>query len=304
MSDDIKREARKQYFRYFRVWFIIVGILLALAIGAGVMYAVKNNVPRTNFSAPAERVYDYADVLTDAEEESLRQRIAEAEGRLHIDIVLVTFNQSVEGTEAMQQYGYRSADWEQNMQDYADDFWDENKYGYNKDFEGDGCILVHNWYEGQNGEHLSTSGRVEDEFSLYDIDAVLTAVDQYYATDPYRAYLAYINKVSALMSGGYGNREFSWLTVLLIPLAAALIYAMVNLHQKKAKDTTTASTYVEGGKPVMKGCSDDFIRKNVVTRRIQTSSSGGGRSGSSHSGGGGHHHSSSGASHGGGSHRH
>lgn len=303
MGDSIKKEARKQYFHYFRVWFIVIGILLVVTVIMGVKHVIESNVPRTNFSAPAERVYDYADVLTDAEEESLRQRIAEVESTRHIDIVLVTFNQSVEGEEAMRQYGYRSANWEQNMMDYADDFWDQNQYGYNKGFEGDGCILVHNWYEGQNGEHLSTSGRVEDRCSVRDIDTVLDAVDAYYATDPYRAYMAYIDRISSLMSGGTQTDSFSFATSFVLPLIAALIYALTNLSQKKAKDTTTASTYVEGGKPVMKARADDFIRKSVVTRKIETSSSGG-HSGGGHSGGGGHHTSSSGASHGGGSHRH
>ena len=300
MSDDIKKEIRKQYFRYFRVWFIVVGVLLAITVIVGVMHAINNNMPRTNHSAPAERVYDYADVLSDAEEESLRQRIAEVESKLHIDIVLVTINQPVEGMEAMLQYGFRSADWGQNMQDYADDFWDENQYGYNKGFEGDGCIFVHNWYEGQSGGHLSTSGKVEDTFSTYDIDSVFNAVKRYYATDPCRAYMAYIDTVSSVMSGG-GSVPFSFGTAFLISIVSALVYALVNLHQKKAADTTTAATYVEGGKPVMRASSDDFIRKNVVSRKIETSSSGG--SGSSHSGGAGHHISRSGASHGGGGRR-
>lgn len=305
MSNEIRKEARKQYFHYFRIWFIMIAVLLVAAAVAGVMHGMRQNVPRTNFSAPAERVYDYADVLTDEEENMLRQRIAELEGELAIDIVLVTFNQSVEGEEAMRQYGYRSTDWEQNMMDYADDFWDENKYGYNKGFNGDGCILVHNWYEGQNGEHLSPSGRVEERFSVDDIDAVIYAVDEYYDTDPYRAYLAYVNKTASLMSGT-GNVQLPFMVILVLPLVVALVYALVNLHQKPAQDTTTANTYVEGGKPVMKAQADDFIRKSVITRRIESGSSGSGGSsrGGSHSGGGGHHISCSGASHGGGSHRH
>lgn len=301
MSEDFKREAGKQYVHYFRVWFIILGVLLVITVATGIYRLICNNAPRLNNSAPQERVYDYADVLTDSEEESLRQHIAEVEKELKIDIVLVTFNQSVEGTEAMQQYGYRSTDWEQNMQDYADDFWDNNQYGYNKGFEGDGCILVHNWYEGQNGEHLSTSGKVESEFSVYDIDQVLNQVDRYYDTNPYEAYMAYVDEVYYILGEGR-QVPFSWATVIFVPAVVAIVYALINLHQKKAADTTTSTTYVEGGKPVVKRRADDFIRKNVVTRRIETSS---GSSGGHHSsGGGGHHTSRSGASHGGGSHRH
>ena len=61
----------------------------------------RGDVPRTNNEAPTERVYDYADVLTDQEEADLRRYIAETEKKLHIDIVLVTFSQSVEGADAM-----------------------------------------------------------------------------------------------------------------------------------------------------------------------------------------------------------
>jgi len=305
MTDDIKKEARKQYFHYFRIWFIVIGILLVVTVILGVKHTAGGNVSRTNLSAPAERVFDYAGVLTDEEEESLRQRIAEVEDKLHFDIVLVTFNQPVEGEEAMRQYGYRSVDWEQNMMDYADDFWDVYQYGYNKELEGDGCILVSNWYEGQDGEHLSTSGRVEDSFSVRDINSVVDAVDAYYATDPYRAYMAYVDRVASLMSSSRSGMEpLPVPAVVILPLIAALVYALMNLKQKAAKDTTTASTYVEGGKPVMKARADDFIRKNVVTRRIETGSSSGGRGGSHSRGGGGHHTSRSGASHGGGSRRH
>lgn len=307
MSDDIRKEARKQYFHYFRIWFIVTGVLLVITAVIGVKHAIESNVPRTNLSAPAERVYDYADVLTEEERAGLRQRIAEVEARLHIDIVLVTLNQPMAGEEAMRQYGYRSVEWDQNMMDYADDFWDENRYGYNKGFEGDGCVLVHNWYEGQSGAHLSPSGSVEARFGSSDIDDVLRAVAKYNKADPYKAYMAYIDEVYSLMSSAYGSQStlFSLGAVIVLPLIAALGYAVTNLNQKKAKDTTTASTYVEGGKPVMREKADDFIRKSVVTRKIESGSSGsGGRGGgSSHSGGGGHHTSRSGASHGGGSRR-
>ena len=293
METDFKKEARKQYLHYFRIWFLIIGLLAILCI---VLRFIKSG----NHEAPAERVYDYADVLTDEEEEELRLYIAQKEQQAQIHIVLVTIDLSVEGAEAKAQYGYRYTDWERNMQDIADDFWDEKHYGYNKGFEGDGVLLLHNWYPGQNGEHLSTSGKVERAFSTYDIDRVLYAVDAYYETDPYRAYMAYVDKVCELL-GNASNAPFPWAIVLVVPLAAAGIYAASNLKQQKAKNTTAVNAYVVGGKPVLNGKTDEFLRKSVVTRRIETNSSGGHHSSS---GGGGHHHSSSGASHGGGSHRH
>lgn len=304
MENDYKKETRRQYLHYFRFWFIAVGILAVISIGMLISEAMKSNRPRSNTEAPAERVYDYADVLTDEEEGKLRSYIADVEKELKIDIVLVTANQPMEGEAAKQEYGYRSTNWEQNMMDTADDFWDENKYGYNKGFEGDGALLLSNWYEGQAGEHLSTSGSVEIAFSEGDIDYLLNRVGRYIESDPYKAYVAYVDTLRSEVDTSLSGEDMGILLLLslVVPTIVALIYLFTHLYQKKAKDTTTASTYVAGGKPVMNHRSDDFLRKHVTKRRIETNSGGGG-GGRSGGGGGGHHRSSSGASHGGGSRR-
>ena len=306
MENDYKVETRRQYLKYFRVWFIIVGILVVISAVVLVKNVMENKRTRTNLDAPTERVYDYADVLTLQEEEGLREYIAKAESKYKIDIVLVTTKQPMEGQDAMEKYGYRSANWEQNMMDVADDFWDENKYGFNKGFEGDGALLLSNWYEGQAGEHLSTSGSVEYAFSSSDIDYLLNRVGYYIEENPYKAYLIYVDALCSEVSGanglGAGDLPMLFMMSLVLPTIVALIYMCVHMYQKKAKNTTTANTYVAGGRPVLKNKSDRFIRKHVSSRRIETSSSSGG-GGSRSSGGGGHHRSSSGASHGGGSRR-
>lgn len=302
MNKELKKEARRQYFRYFRWWFILVGILLVVTVGAGIAHAMKGGVVRTNNTAPAERVYDYADILTDEEEEKLREYIAKKEAKYGADFVVVTFRQPVEGEEAKEQYGYRSTNWEQNMTDIADDFWDVNGYGFNKDFEGDGSILIDNRYEGQRGEWLSTSGKVEAALGVYDVESVLYAVDDYYDSDPYRAYIRYIDKVCSYLDDGIQLGGAYYLGALIVSVVVTMIYASYHLGKNKAKDTVAVNAYVAGGKPVLRNKGDDFIRKNVVTRRIETSSGGGGSHRSS--GGGGHHTSRSGASHGGGGHRH
>lgn len=309
MDSDIKREARKQYLHYFRPWFIAIAILLAAcaALQIGRMTANGSKV-RSNHNAPSERVYDFADVMTDKEEEKLRKIIAKYEKKYGIDIVLMTIRQPVEGEAAKEQYGYRSTDWDNNMTDIADNFWDENKFGFDRDFEGDGVMLLHNWYEGQDGYHLNTSGIVERTFSIWDLEEVLDAVDKYYYKGkPYRAYKAYVEQVGKLLEGGY-VAPIPWTFILVVPLVAAFIYAAVHRKKNKAQNTTTVNTYVADGKPVVLDKSDEFLRKSVTFRRIESggSSGGGGRSGggSRSSGGGGHHVSRSGASHGGASRRH
>ena len=304
MGNDYKKQARKEYLRYFRIWFIIVGILAVLAAGRVAVRLAADNAPRENNSAPVERVYDYADVLTDDEEERLRSQIAKAEKRLHMDIVIVTFNESVEGEEAEKTFG--SPYWEVNMQALADDFWDEKGYGYNKNFEGDGMLLLHNWYEGQNGEHLSTSGKAEWNLTSRDIDRLLDRVDWYYDTNLYKAYSEFVEAVAEMFDDSIQVDSSYWLGAAFLSTIAAIVYAAVGLSHTKAKDTTAANTYVVNGKPSLRLKRDDFIRKHVTQRHIERSSSGGGggRSSGGGGGGGGHHTSRSGTSHGGGSHRH
>lgn len=298
--DDFKAEARKQYLGYFKGWFILVAVVLAITIVLGIRYKNRPVEVRANTTAPTERVYDYADVLTDAEENLLRSYIAEKEALYKADFVIVTFMQEVEGEEAQQKYAYDSTDWETNMQNLADDFWDEKGYGYNKNFEGDGSILIDNRFPGQRGEWLSTSGNVEWELSAYEIDDILYAVDEYYDSSPYRAYKAYIDAVCKnLKPTQIRVGKLYYLIAWIVSAVVALAYASSHLAGNQAKNTVAVNAYVVGGEPHIHNQEDQYIRKSVISRHIETSS--GSRSGG---GGGGHHSSHSGASHGGGGHRH
>ncbi|MCM1090866.1 MAG: TPM domain-containing protein [Butyrivibrio sp.] len=302
MDKEIKREALRQYLNYFKVWFIITGIVLVLTIGAVIARVMADNRPRGNAEAPAERVYDYADVLTDSEEAKLRQEIAECEQMGKIDIVIVTLNEPMGESDRV---------WDDNMMNYADDFYDNGKYGWNRAY-GDGALLLDNWYEDSNGSQkgswLSTSGKMEDTIGVREEDAVLDAMYAYIDDQPYQAYRAAVYKLADYgrygYDGGYGSVDLTGLCCIwIVPFFVAVVYASVNMMQSKAKDTTTAKTYMGREGVNVRFRSDDFIRKNVTSHRIESSSSGGG--GSSHHGGGSHgsHRSSGGHSHGGGGRR-
>ena len=308
MEKDIKREALRQYFKYFKIWFIIAGILAVITIGAAVVHALTPKPVRGNGQEPTERVYDYADMLTEEEEQSLREYIAECEEKIQADIVIVTISVSVEYDlqapdlpEAFHAKEVGSTDWSTAMRDLADNFYDYNNYGYNK-VHGNGVLLLDNSYEGQKGSWLSTCGNVYDYFGDYEIDQALYAVDDYIDESPYRAYKNCISYVTRTMEESQESMPMTFAPWILVGLVVALIYAAVNLHQNKAKDTTATNQYVDGKKPKINDTRDQYLRKNVVTRRIETSSSSGG---SSHRSGGhgGSHRSSSGVSHGGGGHR-
>ena len=301
MGINYRKEARNQFFKFFRVWFIIIGILLIIAVAMSCITRMADNGSRGNMNAPSERVYDEAGILSAEEEERLRSQIDKVEKRLHMDIVIVTIDQPMEGQEAMRQQDAVSPWLEDVMEAYADNFWDDNHYGYNKSYEGDGVILVDNVYEGQGYWQLSTSGKAERALGNYDIDRLLDVVDRYYDYSPYRGYSEFVDALADRLDS-HGSAPLPWILVVVAPVIVALVFAAGNLKQSKAKDTTAVNAYVVGGKPVMNSQKDEFIRKHVATRRIQTSS--GSSGGSRSSGGGGHHTSRSGASHGGGGRRH
>ena len=291
----------KQYFSYFKIWFIILGVLIILTGGVALVRSSTNS--RSNYQAPEERVYDYADVLTDSEEEQLRELIADREKRIGCDIVLVTINESV-----LEKFGLTQntdSNWEYCMQNYADDFYDEHKFGYNKAFEGDGVLLLDNWYEGEYGSEkgswLSTSGKIYQRYSSRMIDSVLDDVYDLVETSPYRAYRAYIEDIYHEMSGdNSAGSAMNPFALFIIALVVAAIFVVSHLKVKEGEKTTVASTYVENGSVRFNVKSDRLVNKFVTSRVIQTSSGGGG---GGHSGGGGGHRSSSGASHGGGGRR-
>lgn len=292
MEKEIKQLARKQYIHYFRIWFIALGILTLVI---GIFFAVRTlsalATVRENDVAPEERVFDYADVLTDEEEEMLREHIAKKEKKYKIDLVLVTINEEIESQ------GY----WDTVMMNKADDFYDENNYGFNK-VHGDGALLLDNWYEDENGSQkgswLSTCGIVESRFGYDEIDKVLDVVYRKVEKNPYEAYKAYVDKTCELTTGG--GTLIPWIAIFLVSTVVAAIYAAVHLVQKPAKDTAAPNQYIAGGRPIVKSERDTFMHKNVTKRVISTSSGG---SGGGRSGGGGHHRSSGGVSHGGGGRR-
>lgn len=286
MDKEIKREALKQYLHYFRFWFIGAGAALLLFLAAFVMRWIASGAPRGNQNAPAERVYDNAGVLSEEEEEKLRRLIARTEAKIRCDIVLVTVNQEV---------GDSDYDWNQNMMNLADDFYDQNDYGYDR-VHGDGVLLLDNWYEGQSGSWLSTCGRVYESFSRSDINDVLQAVYNEVENSPYEAYCAYIMKIGQKMSGEIPFPA----SLAVVPVIVMLVFVFTKLKSPIGKETVAANTYVEGGRPMIRSKSDQLARKFVTKRHIPKPSSGGGGNGGGHSGGGGGHVSSGGVSHGGG----
>lgn len=297
----------KQYFHYFRYIFMIIAAML-LFLGALCLYkaAAGASVVRTNAEClTEERVFDYADKLTDKQEDKLRALIAKREKQIGCDIVLVTLEESLAGYAKpyQEQLGYIRIDEYATV--YADNFYDENRFGYNEPY-GDGAIFVDNYAREADGLRymaFSTCGRVERAYSDAMIDHMFDRVLRYWSFSPYLAYKTYINTLYYDMSGKLrftGN--WSLPVIVLLSLLSMAVFILYYIRPVKGEKTTTVRTYVAENGMRLHQQSDTFLTKTITKRHIETSGGSGGGSGSA--GGGGHHHSGGGHSHGGGSRGH
>lgn len=284
----------KDYFRYFKWIYIVLAAVAALAVvlHAGHWGIAKTmDYQRTNSDCKAtERVFDYADVLTDREEDKLRKLIEKREKQTGCDIVLITLD------EALEEYAKAiepDVDSSEYVRVYAEQCWENMGFGYDQP-DGDGVLLVDNWSREDDGRihtWLCTTGRARDAYYTDDIDYLLDQVYRYVEKNPYRAYKTYVNEFYHDMMGWQMcHLNVPGFVPWLIGFVTCVIFICLNWSSREGRKTTTATTYVAGRQPEFRVSQDRFLRKTVTKRKIETSSGGGsGGGGHSHGGGGGHH---------------
>ena len=126
---------------------MIPAILAAMLIS---VYVSSANVYADEFHAL--RIVDMADLLTDAEEAELAAKLDTISDRQQFDIVVVTTN-TLEG---------------KTPQEYADDYYDFNGYGYGPD--KDGCLLLVSMED--RDYHITTTGYGITALTDYGLDVI------------------------------------------------------------------------------------------------------------------------------------
>ena len=69
------------------------------------------------------------------------------------------------------------------------------KYGYDEPY-GDGVLLLDNWYDGQAGSWITTSGRLADEYSEEDLNEIFDVMFSVIEEDPCGAYMIFVNMIA------------------------------------------------------------------------------------------------------------
>lgn len=278
----------------FFIGFIVIGILV---VANFVMVFLPNSsYERINDQTiTTQRVFDYADVLTADQEKNLEKMIAEREQQTNSDIVVVTLNESLE--KYAKSYDATAYGNDYTMI-YADNFYEENLFGYNEPY-GNGVMLVDNWYREDAGYVYSwmlTSGNAFDKYSSAMIDDVLNEALKNVDNDPYGAYTKFVDLYYQDMTGNLIVPGYYYLIGLVLALMGAIIATVAHLKKNQGVNTVTPYTYSNQEETKVNHSQDNYTHTthSRVYSPVQKSRSGGG---------GGGHTSSGGHSFGGGGHR-
>lgn len=223
----------------------------------------------------SKRVFDFADLLSDDEENDIQEQIDKAKKKTSLDIVIVTINDA-HGKISM---------------DYADDFYDYNGFGTGD--ENDGILMLIDM--DNRNIWISTTGKAIKIFTDSKIDSILDDVQPLVKDkEYYDAAETFVKRVKK-MGGGFGF-EFSIIKTvigMLIAAAAGAIFRASVKHKYKYNGVAETYDYKSKAQLNLTNKSDVLVDTFIVTERIESSSSSGGGGSSTHS-------SSSGTSHGGG----
>ncbi len=250
----------------------------------------RNAILKTPAVNENEKVYDFANLLDDSEEDQLYNKINNYIETSKYDLVIVTINDNNKYSAT----------------EYADDFFDYNNFGFGT--SRDGLLILIDmdtrviW--------ISTSGMAIKMYDDSRIDSIIDAGYYYLKNQEYYECLTrVIDKINNYFLSGYpssnsnlfidedGNpyyiKKIPYVMVLLMSGAICAITSLILYFKTSSKiKKQNTVTYIN---PNMTNIikNDQFVTTYTSRVRIQSSSSGSG-------GGSSFHSSSSGRSHGGG----
>ncbi len=263
-------------------FWLIIGFVFILSV---------NNVDAVQKVDANLKVYDYGEFLTPEEEVEIKALIDDYIEQNDMDMVIVTQN-----------------DYQGNLSDYGDDFYDYNDFGVGK--TNDGILLVFNVDSLGPIVEIITTG---EGIIMYDderIDELRNSMSNVKSQGNATMIKAFINKANLLASFGIpdsnrdmyidsdGNyrhkKSYPWVCFIIFSAAIATIVLLVMKSKNKMiKKASDAQDYLDRNSVIINNRQDRFV--NTFTTRVSLSNGSGGSSGGSsiHSG-------SSGISHGGG----
>ena len=264
-------------------------------------YTVTSSLKYAALKTPkvdeSEKIYDFADLLSDDEEVLLLADIQDYIEEYDMDMVVVTINNNNKSSATA----------------YADDFYDYNYFGIGD--TRDGSLLL---IDMDNRDvWISTTGKAILVYDDARIDKMLdyiapnlTSRNYKGAVDNYIKYASnyaslgipssnkdyYINENGEYVKNLKKSNEIMQdiISSVMFSIIPTIIFILIGIYgHKNVKKASKANYYLKNDSVKLTDNRDVFLHSNTTKVRIESSSGG-------YSGGSSTHHSSSGSSHGGG----
>ena len=251
----------------------------------------KDNILNTPSVNEEEKIYDFADLYTDEEEKNLYSAVYDYTQRRNLDLVIVTINDNFEST-----------------QEYADDFYDYNNFGYGSDRDGLLFLVdMENRYV-----YISATGGAMTLYPDNECDMITEQVYTYFSDQNYYdgtyqmiktldTYYEISYNDSNIDEYKYNTADVNYLYVFIFAIVCTIIGIVILIKRNDlVKVATTSEEYYDKGSKGVHRIKDVVIGHHVTKHAIEHDTGS-----SSHGGGfsGGGHISSSGSSHTGGGHK-
>ena len=255
----------------------------------------------------SEKIYDFADILTDEEEKLLKEKIDTFIEENNMDMVIVT------DTFA---YSY-----DKQNEEYADDFYDYNDFGMNFEYNS-GVLLLRNTYEQDPYFNIYSFGNAQLYYNYNRIEEVLDHIyDDIHEGNYKDGFSAYIKEMKLMYEFGipkemhkykvddkgylYIPYTIPWkLSITIATIVTLIVMTILIKKNKMVAKARLAEEYLNKDTIKITNRKDTFIRSHTSshTRTRDTDgysgggggfgggfSSSGGSSGGGHTSGGGRH---------------
>lgn len=257
-----------------------------------------NNVMKTPLVDASEKIYDYADIITDNEEEKLYDSIMDFRKKYNTEVVILTVKES-----------YYS---DSKNEELASDFYDYNDFGL--DFpKYDGILIYRNAYEADPYYDIYTFGDAQLYFDSYRYDQVLDDVyNDLHVGNYYQGFTMFLDYFNDYYEKGIAKKNYyvddmGYLQEKFVPpfisafifsgVVTAIVVIILIRKNKMIVQATNADIYLDMSSVNYRRRDNIFVNSRTTSYTVSSSSGG-------HSGGGGSHSGSSGGGHSSGGGRH
>lgn len=249
--------------------------------------SIINDILKTPAVDAKLKIYDFANLISKADEEKLYDTFSKYIAKTNIDIILVTSNDN-NRTSTGNYYAWTK---------YANDFFDYNDFGIGA--SRDGILLFIDMKNRQL--QISTSGKAQLYYPTGRCQNIISEISPLATKKEYLSVgTVFARSATSYFDIGipkeyrvydvdeYGNLVYNFVNLLIHYIPASLIVAAVAAGifvaiglflSRKPKKSTNAKYYLRKDSFVLTNKIDNFVTTNTVRTKIQTNSGGSGGSG-------------------------